>query len=140
MKYRYRSGFTLVELLIVVVIVGILAAIAIPSYHAYVIRAARQAVQTELLELAGLQEKIYLNSDSYTISVIKPYNGSAGTANGLGKSSGISVDGKYDLSFASASDQTYTLQAVPVTSKSQAGDGDITISENGQRLWGGKPW
>ncbi len=54
---RRAAGFTLVELMIVVMIVGILAAVAIPSYMNNVVKSSRSAAQTELLELAAAQER-----------------------------------------------------------------------------------
>ena len=137
MKQNYSSGFSLIELMVAVAIVGILAAIAMPSYNNYVIRGSRAAAQTELLQLAAVQEKIYLNSNAYTASVPNPYTGIA--TGGLGKTGGQTSDGKYDIS-ASAPGQTYTLTATPVAGKTQAGNGNITISENGQRLWNGQAW
>lgn len=137
MKTYRLGGFTLIELLIAVVIVGILAAIAMPSYQRHIIKASRAAAQTELLELASLQEKIYLNSNAYTANMTTAYNGTS--AGGLGKTSGLTNDGKYILTIASPG-QTYTLTAMPDPLKAQAGDGNITISENGQRLWGATAW
>ena len=139
MKQNYSSGFSLIELMVAVAIVGILAAIAMPSYNNYVIRGSRAAAQTELLQLAAVQEKIYLNSNAYTASVPNPYNGTAETEWGLGKTGGQTSDGKYNLS-VSAPGQTYTLTATPVAGRTQAGNGNITISENGQRLWNGQAW
>ena len=55
-----RNGFSLIELMITVAIVAILASIAFPSYQSYTIRSSRSAVQSELLQLSGLQEKIFL--------------------------------------------------------------------------------
>lgn len=131
----YRShGFTLIELLIVVTIIGILAAIAVPSYSNYVVKASRETAQSELLSLAGLQEKIYLNSNGYTASVPNAYNGTNATANGLGRTSGQTTDGKYDLSISGVA-QSYTLIAKPVTGKKQEGNGCVTIQENGRREW-----
>lgn len=134
MSYCRAKGFSLIELLVAIVIVAILAAIAIPSYSNYVVRGSRAAAQAELLELASLQEKIFLNSSAYTPNVTAAYNGNS--AGGLGRASGQTPDGKYALSLdIAAPSQTFTLTATPVAGTSQAGDGALTISENGQRCW-----
>lgn len=134
MQPKRIGGFSLIELMVAVVIVAILAAIAVPSYSNYVVRGSRAAAQTELLELASLQEKIFLNSNAYTPSVAAAYNGNS--AGGLGRTGGQTPDGKYALSLDIAvPSQTFTLTAAPVAGKSQAGDGALTISENGQRCW-----
>ncbi|MFA6061541.1 MAG: type IV pilin protein [Gallionella sp.] len=136
--YHLRStGFSLIELLIAIVIVGIVAAIAIPSYNNYFIRGSRSAAQGELMELASIEEKIFLNSNAYSSSITAAYDGTS--TGGLGKTSGQTTDGKYALSITATS-QTYTLTAAPVSGKSQVGDGNISISENGQRLWNGTAW
>jgi type IV pilus assembly protein PilE len=136
-NHSNEKGFTLMELMIAVVIVGILAAIALPSYKEYVKKASRAAAQTELLDLASIQEKIFLNSNSYSASITAAYTGNA--SGGLGRTSGRTNDGKYDLSIV-APGQTYTITATPVAGTTQAGDGNLTISENGQRLWGSVAW
>jgi type IV pilus assembly protein PilE len=138
MKFQRNKGFSLIELMVAVVIVGILAAIAVPSYQSHIIKASRAAAQTELLELANIQEKIYLNSNAYTPNMTTAYNGTS--AGGLGKTTGLTTDGKYTLAFTGVPGQTYTITATPVAGKSQEGDGNITISENGQRLWGTTAW
>ena len=152
MKSHRINGFTLIELMVVVAIIGILAAIAMPNYSAYVIRGSRAAAQTELLQLASLQEKIYLNSNAYTPNITGTYDGTAAANNtaasgGLSKTAsstagcGLTADGKYDLCLnITAPSQTYTLTATPVATKAQAGDGNISISENGKRLWGTATW
>ena len=137
MKFYRNQGFSLIELLVAVVIVGILAAIAVPSYQSHIIKASRAAAQTELLELASLQEKIYLNSNAYTANMTTAYTGNS--TGGLGKTTGLTNDGKYTLTVVSPG-QTYTITATPVAGTTQAGDGNITISENGQRLWGATAW
>lgn len=137
MKPNRSGGFSLIELMIAVVIVGILAAIAVPSYQSHTIKASRAAAQTELLELASLQEKIYLNSNAYTANMTTAYTGNS--TGGLSKTSGLTTDGKYTLTVVSPG-QTYTITATPVAGKSQEGDGNLTISENGQRLWGSTAW
>ncbi len=125
--------------MIVVAIVGVLAAVALPSYRNHIINASRSAAQTELLDLASLQEKIFLNSNNYTPNVTTAYNGTA--AGGLGRTSGMSKDGKYTITLdITVPAQTFTLTATPVEETSQEGNGNITISENGQRLWNGASW
>lgn len=133
MTRKRSGGFTLVELMITVTIVAILAAIAYPSYSSYVIRASREAVKSELLQLAAQQEKIYLNSSAYAISATTAYNGTS--SGGLGRTSGLSADSKYTFSITpqTAGTQTYTLTATPVTPSSQAGDGNISIDSAGTR-------
>lgn len=137
MKIIRNNGFSLIELMIAVVIVGILAAVAMPSYRNHTIKASRTAAQTELLELASLQEKIYLNSNAYTSSVTAAYTGNS--TGGLGKTSGLTADRKYTLTAVSPG-QTHTITATPVAGTTQEGDGNLTISENGLRLWGAVAW
>lgn len=137
MRARRQLGFTLIELMVTVAIVGILASIAIPSYQSYVVKSSRSAAQTELLFLASLQEKVYLNSSSYSASITKSYNGTADAANGLGYAS-TTKDGKYDLTIVTpAGGQTYTITAAPATGKTQVGDGNLTIDQSGKRAWVG---
>lgn len=132
-----QRGFTLVEIMIVVAIVAILASIALPSYQQYVIRSSRQAAQAELVDLSGLQEKIFLNSNGYSTSVTNAYNGNA--AGGLGATSGMTKDGRYSLSL-NVNGASFTLTATPVSGGPQAGDGNLSITSTGVRLWGSKPW
>ena len=125
--------------MIVVAIVAVLAAVALPSYRQHLVRAARVQAQAELLELASLQEKIFLNSNSYSASVTTAYNGTS--TGGLGRSSGQSNDGKYTLSLdIGTPSQTFVLTATPIDGSTQEGDGNISVSENGQRLWNGASW
>jgi type IV pilus assembly protein PilE len=140
MNSRKRTGFTLIEVMIAMAIIALLTAIAFPSYQGYVTRSSRSAAQTELLEMANLQEKIYLNTNSYTVSVTASYNGRSD--GGLGKTTGTTADGKYALSITPIAipTQTYVITATPVAGTTQAGDGAMTISSNGTRLHNGIPW
>jgi type IV pilus assembly protein PilE len=134
MKSYRNSGFTLIELMVAVAIVGILSAIAIPNYRNYVIRGARESAKTELLQLAAVQEKVYLNSTAYSASITTAYTG--GNAGGLGHTSSTTSDGKYDLTITSVTPfQSYTIFAKPVATKAQAGNGCLTIQGNGLRQW-----
>lgn len=64
-RHRMR-GVTLLELMAVVAIIGILAAIAVPSYRNYVMRAQRTDAMSALLRVAAAQEKFYLQNNQYT--------------------------------------------------------------------------
>jgi type IV pilus assembly protein PilE len=59
------SGFTLIELMIVIVVVAILAAIAIPGYRQYVLRTNRTEAKRTLLNVAAAEEKFYLQNNTY---------------------------------------------------------------------------
>ena len=63
---RNMRGITLIELMVVVVIVGILAAIAYPNYQEFTARAKRNEARAALLRLATNQERFYLNNNTFT--------------------------------------------------------------------------
>ncbi len=69
---RLRSsctGFTAIELLIVVVLIGVLAGMALPAYRAHVLRANRAEARAALLALATTQEKFYLQCHTYAAAL-----------------------------------------------------------------------
>ncbi len=73
-KHAKSNGFTIVELLIAVTIIGVLAAIAIPNYQRYVSQANRVDATTELMRIAAEQEKYYLQNNTYaTEALLAPF-------------------------------------------------------------------
>lgn len=65
MRTKTQCGFTLIELMIVVVIVGILAAVAYPSYRQYGVRSKRAVATADLAQLAQWMEREYTATGSY---------------------------------------------------------------------------
>ncbi|AGA91844.1 prepilin-type N-terminal cleavage/methylation domain-containing protein [Thioflavicoccus mobilis 8321] len=119
-------GFTLIELMITVAIVGILAAIAYPSYQDSVRKSWRANAASCLLELAQGMERWYTGRSTYVGATV-PTTGCT-TEGGMG--------GRYDFSFtANPTATAFTLQAVPDTAGPQASDdcGTLTINQLGQK-------
>lgn len=82
-----QQGFTLVEMMIVVVIVGILAAIAFPSYQNYVLRSGRADGQAKLMEIIQAQERFYSQNQTYTANL-----GAGGLGYGVAADAAVASD------------------------------------------------
>lgn len=112
---RHASkGFTLVEIMIVVVIVGILAAVAFPSYQNSIRKSRRSDATMALSKVQQLQEKYRANNTTYGATVAD-IGASATTDNGY-----------YSISISNADGSNYTLTATAVAGTSQAQDTGCT--------------
>lgn len=69
MARRTQTGFTLIELMITVAVIGILAAVAYPSYNDYIVRGNRSAAQSFMYAVANKQEQIILDSRVYAANL-----------------------------------------------------------------------
>lgn len=126
---KLQMGFTLIEVMIVVVIIGILASIAYPSYQQYIVRSNRADAQAYLMDLAQRQQQYLMDARTY-----------AGSEATLSATKPRSVGTNYSITFATAnSPPTFTITASP-QSGVQAGDGDITIDQAGNKIWNGGSW
>jgi type IV pilus assembly protein PilE len=133
---EYRcSGFTLIELMIALVLVGIIAAISLPTYNSQVSKSRRADCQGVMMGFSQAMEKYYAINFSY-----------AGAADG-GADTGVPastlypvrcpIEGAtfYNLTINAADASSYTLRATPVSGGPQDGDGILEINSLGQRLW-----
>ncbi|MDG1819038.1 MAG: type IV pilin protein [Porticoccaceae bacterium] len=124
---QYKAaGFSLLELMIVIVIVATLSTLAYPSYQQHIIRSNRAAAQQYLLEVASLQHQFILDNRSY-----------ATTLAALGASPNTRVADHYIVTIAdsdnSVSPPTFTLQAAPRSGSVQQGSDTVSINHLGQK-------
>jgi type IV pilus assembly protein PilE len=130
-------GFSLIELVVALAVIGIISAIAYPSYTRHLVKSSRSAAQNEIQELSAMQEKIYLNANAYSPNLTTAYNGTP--AGGLGKTTGATADGKYTIALVS-NGQSYTITATPVAGTAQASDGAFSIASDGTRACSAPSW
>ena len=107
--HRKQTGFTLIELMIVIAIVGILAMIALPMYSDYVTRAKRTDGQTMLFQVAQKLERCYTQYSAYNKSGCKDLVATDGATAIIDQSS---TEGFYAIKGALTS-TTFTLTATP---------------------------
>lgn len=121
-----HQGFTLIELMIAVAVVGILAAIAYPSYMDSIRKARRADAKSALLDAVHRQERFFTENNQYTNVLVGP-SGCTGSACGLGLSSATTTDGYYTLALNAVANaagriSAYTITATPFAGKSQTKD------------------
>lgn len=136
---KRHAGFTLIELMIAVAVVGVLAGIAYPSYKEYVMKSRRSDAKTGLLALQMAQDKFRTNCIQYattmsTNSADYDCDSATSTFKAVVDSTS-SPDGYYTLSIVAADDDSYSLKATRLSTGAQNGDkcGDFQIDENGNK-------
>ena len=135
-KKNLQRGFTMMELLIVITIIGILAAIAYPSYVSSIAKGKRAEARGELLEVAQYMQRFYSQNDRYDqTNAATPVATTIPAALAVVPKGAAAGSQNYDISFVanSLTATGFQLQAVPVNS--QAGDmcGTLLLNSVGQK-------
>ncbi len=137
MRNSKEYGFTLIELIITMVIIGVLTAIAIPNYTAYIIRSNRAEARGQLLEISTWMERWRTERGRYdnpasagTPPPTPPFPATYAQSPPTGTP-------KYTIVVATPDTVTYTITATPAGV--MAGDvcGNLIVNQSGQRLFTG---
>jgi type IV pilus assembly protein PilE len=121
---RRQIGFTLVELMVTVAIVGILASVAYPSYVKYVVKSNRAAAQSHLMDIAQQQPQYLIDNRAY-----------AGSVSDLHLTTPDKVSSVYTITITPSAGPppSYTVTASPIAGGAQADDEDLTITSSGAK-------
>jgi len=122
---RGQVGFTLIELMIVIAIVAILLAVALPAYQNQVIRGHRAAAKAEMLEIANRQQQYLLADRAYASKETL-------TDSGYALPNEVDTHYEWDITVGDPNDPpTFTITFTP--EGAQAVDGELTITSEGVR-------
>lgn len=127
-KLHLSRGFTLMELLIALAIVGLLAAVAIPNYQAYVKKGQRSEAQAALTELAQYMQRHYTNSGSYYADAVSkslpklPFSQLPKTGTAF-----------YTFALVIENSEQFKLTATPQGSMADDACGTLTLHSNGNK-------
>ena len=123
-RERRQRGFTLIELLVTVAIIGILAAIAYPSYQEQVRKSRRAEAQSFLMAVAGRQQQFLLDTRAYAMTV---------TAIGVPIPASVSSHYTLAIAVAAGPPPTYTVTATPSGTQAYETCGTLTIDQAGAK-------
>ena len=121
MKWHNNPGFTLVELITVVAIVGVLAAVAIPSWVSYIEKSRRSDATSSLLAMQLRQEKWRASDTDYATLVELAWGAGAGN----------STDGYYTITLTARGVTTFTAVATPIGSQADDDCGNFALNQDG---------
>lgn len=125
MKGRFSRGFTMIEVMIVVAIIGVLAAIAYPSYTEHVRKTRRVDAQGAIMGLANALERYRANNGTYAGAAVPGIYPDKSPLDGNAK--------YYSLSLGNLTGSTYTITASRYGDQSADPCGNFTLDQSGTR-------
>ncbi|MDN4503875.1 type IV pilin protein [Alteromonadaceae bacterium BrNp21-10] len=133
-----NKGFTLIELMIVVAIVGIITSIAYPTYMGFVKNGTRSAAQSDLMALAAAMQRHKAANFSYEGAADGGANtGAPAVFHAHSPSSEPVANKQYSLTISTVTGNgtSYLLLATPVSGTAQASDGKLYYFSDGRKGW-----
>jgi type IV pilus assembly protein PilE len=126
---RKARGFTLIEMIVVVAIVGILVAIAVPSYQSHLRKGRRAQAEAFLMGVANSQQQYILDARIYAPDLAT-----------LGKAPPTDVSNFYNVRvLTGATPPSFSLTATPIVGSVQEKDGPLTLDNMGAKTRAGNP-
>ncbi len=122
--HNRRRGFTLVEMLIVVAMISILAAVALPSYRDYIKKSRRSEAQSYLMTIAARQQQFLLDTRSF--SALAPDNIASQPSN-------VATAYTVTNTTTGTPPATFTLSAAPKTDQASEKCGTLTLDQTGTK-------
>lgn len=127
--FEKQNGFSLIELMVVLTIVGIITTIAVPSYQSSIVRSARGEGMSEILDIMRAQENYFANNFAYTTDLRDL---------GFAAATHSAADNRYTITAVACTDLTLT-QCISISGtaiNAQVDDGNLVLNSQGLRTRG----